>query len=113
MASKGMYRSEDFLDKSITGIAVIPDSGRSFGNLSFLRHLMQVNGAHAQILARKLLVNGVLRDLPGAMDMIRAEVEHYTTAIVGSRLDAICSQRRAGLVPHDQPKTAKRNRSWH
>jgi hypothetical protein len=74
---------------------------------------MQVNGSHAQILIGKPLVNCVLRELPGAMDVIRAEVERYATAIVGTRLDAICSQRRAGLIPHDQPKTAKRNRSWH
>lgn len=65
-----MYRSEGFLDKPITGIAVVPDSRSCFGALSFLLQLVEMNGAYAEVLIRKLFVDGILRDLPGAVDML-------------------------------------------
>jgi len=87
--------------------------GCSFGDLGALLHLMQVNRSYAQVLVGKLLIHDILRKLPGAMDVVRTKVERYPPAVVGAGLDTISSQRRAGLVSHDQPKTAKRNSSRH
>ena len=66
----GLYRSEDFLDKPITGIVVVPDSRSCFGALSFLFQLMQMDGTYAQVLIGELLLNGILCDLPGAVDVL-------------------------------------------
>jgi hypothetical protein len=85
----------------------------SFGYLSSLWNLMQVNRSHAHILVGKLLVGGILRELPRAMDVIRAKMEHHAPGVIGSGFNTISSQRWTGLVACDQPKTTKRNRSWH
>ena len=104
-----MYRSVDFPDKSVTGIAVVPSSRCSFGDLSALLHLIEVNRSHAQIFVRKLFVHGVLRNVPGSMDVVGAEVQHHAPVVVCPRLNTICSRLTAGLIAHDQPKTAQRN----
>ena len=87
--------------------------GCSFGDLGALLHLMQVNRAHAQVVVGKLLVYGALREVPCAMNMVRAQMEHHAPAIVGPSFDTIGSQLGAGLVSCDQPKAAKHNRSRH
>ena len=109
-ASTGMYRSVDFPDKSVTGIAVVPNSRCGFGDLSALLHLIEMNRSDAQALIGKLLIHSVLRNLPGSMDVVGAEVQHHAPVVVCPRLNTICSRLTAGLIAHDQPKSAQRNR---
>lgn len=42
-ASTGMYRSDDFLDKSVTGIAVVPRSRCGFSDLGAFLHLIKMD----------------------------------------------------------------------
>ena len=81
-----------------------------FGSLGALLQLMQVNRPYTQAFVGELFIDGILRKMPRAMDVVRAEVEHYPPGIVGPSLDAISSQVGTGLVFHEQPKTAKRDR---
>jgi len=92
------FRRRDHCDRSFRLTVALR---RGFGNRRALLHLMQVNRAHAQVLGGKLFIDSELCNVPGAMDVVRAQVEHYLPGIAGPGFNAIRSQLRAGLIPHD------------
>lgn len=66
-----------------------------------------MNGAYLKILSRKLLVHQHLRQLPGAMDVIGAEMKDHPLSIVSTCFDAIGGQFATDLVACNNSQSAE------
>lgn len=75
-----------------------PDSGGCFGDGNFCGDLVQVDGTDSRSLIGKALRNQQLREVPGAMDVLMAKIEHNLTTVAHAGLDAVCSRRIACVV---------------
>ena len=64
---------------------------------------MQVNRPHLRAFAWILLVHGDLREVPRAMNMVRAKVQGDPPTVGGARFQTIRGRLATDLIARDQP----------